>query len=157
MSESCCTTTERGNESRCCPASGSLGQNVEWLTVAALTVEKVPPRQTFWLCRDEECEVVYFGEDGTRLSVKDLHVRPGFKSEGNEGLLCYCFSYCLRDIKDDLLKGNESPTVEHIEAEIQAGNCACEVRNPTGKCCLGEVKTAVRELQTEPVVKPVGD
>jgi len=25
------------------------------------------------------------------------------------------------------------------EAELQAGNCACEVRNPAGKCCLGEV------------------
>jgi len=157
MSESCCTTTERGNELQCCPASGSLGQNVEWLTVAALTVEQVPPRQTFWLCRDKECDVVYFGENGTQLRAKDLRVLPGFKLEGDEGLLCYCFLYCLRDIKEDLLKGNESPTVEHIEAEIRAGNCACEVRNPTGKCCLGEVKKAVRELRTEPVVETAGD
>ncbi len=155
MSESCCTTTGRGNEAQCCPASGSPGRSVEWLTVAALTVGKVPPRQNFWLCRDKECEVVYFGEDGVQAGVQDLRVRPGFKSAGDEGLLCYCFFYCRGDIKEDLLERNESPTVKHIEAEIRAGNCACEVRNPTGKCCLGEVKKAVRELQTEPVVKTV--
>jgi hypothetical protein len=117
----------------------------------------VPSRQNFWLCRDEECEVVYFGKDGIELRVKDLRVQPGFKSPDNEGLLCYCFLYCRRDIKKDLLKSNESPTVAHIEAEIRAGNCACEVRNPTGKCCLGEVKKVVRELRGELVGNSVED
>jgi mercuric ion transport protein len=38
-----------------------------------------------------------------------------------------------------------------ITAEVKAGNCACEVKNPSGKCCLGEIaraaQGAVRALQ----------
>jgi hypothetical protein len=26
-----------------------------------------------------------------------------------------------------------------ITREVKAGHCACEVRNPTGRCCLGDV------------------
>ena len=34
-----------------------------------------------------------------------------------------------------------------IEAEVRAGNCACEVRNPSGKCCLVEVQRAIRAVE----------
>ncbi|HEY6324505.1 MAG TPA: hypothetical protein VJA16_23410 [Thermoanaerobaculia bacterium] len=36
-----------------------------------------------------------------------------------------------------------------IRERVQAGDCACEVRNPTGRCCLGEVQRVVRELSGE--------
>ncbi len=43
----------------------------------------------------------------------------------------------------------EGPTpAERIKAEVQAGNSACEVRNPSGKCCVGNVtRTAPDVLQ----------
>jgi hypothetical protein len=28
---------------------------------------------------------------------------------------------------------------EMITREVKAGHCACEVRNPKGACCLGDV------------------
>jgi hypothetical protein len=27
-----------------------------------------------------------------------------------------------------------------IAKEVKYGNCACDVRNPSGKCCLGDIK-----------------
>src|SRR6266481_8503338 len=32
-----------------------------------------------------------------------------------------------------------------IAAEVKAGNCACEVKNPSGKCCLGDVTQAAKD------------
>ena len=32
---------------------------------------------------------------------------------------------------------------ERISAGIRAGRCACEVKSPSGACCLGEVRAAV--------------
>jgi hypothetical protein len=29
--------------------------------------------------------------------------------------------------------------------EVKAGNCACEMKNPSGKCCLGDVTRTVRD------------
>jgi hypothetical protein len=28
---------------------------------------------------------------------------------------------------------------------VKAGNCACEVKNPSGKCCLGDVMRAAKD------------
>ena len=47
----------------------------------------------------------------------------------------------------ELRESGETNVVERITAEVKAGNCACEVRNPGGKCCLGEVERAVNEMQ----------
>ena len=37
--------------------------------------------------------------------------------------------------------------VERVRAHISAGRCACEVRNPRGACCLGDVTNAVEYLR----------
>ncbi len=148
MSESCCsvTTVESGGSS--CPASGFEGKPVDWTTVSALAKRRVPPKQEFRLCRDAECEVVYYGSVGTVLATSDLNVQPGFK-DGSDGLLCYCFEHRRADIARELSETGESDVLGSIEREVRAGNCACEVRNPSGKCCLGEVQEAIRSLERQ--------
>ncbi len=42
-----------------------------------------------------------------------------------------------------------STVVASITAEIRAGHCTCEIRNPAGICCLGEVCKRIKELQEE--------
>jgi len=148
MSNSCCSTSQRPPATRSCPVSNFRGKPVEWLTVAALTARRVPPRQDFWLCEDSDCDVVYFGEDGTLLQTSDLRVVPSFKgSPSQNDLVCYCFLYSRQDIEDELSTSGETTIFDRITAEVKAGNCACEVRNPSGKCCLGAVKQAVQETR----------
>lgn len=129
-----------------CPADHSRGKPVDWLTVAALSRGPVPPRQRFWLCGSPGCEVVYFGERGARLGTPEINVRPGFK-DGNDGLVCYCFLHRRGDIARELEQTGSTTVLESIKREVQAGNCACEVRNPSGKCCLGEVQATLRQLE----------
>ena len=86
MSESCCQLPRTDSTTDSCPVNGVVGKPVEWLTVAALTTESVPPRQTFWLCRDPNCEVAYFGEEGALVTTSDMAVSPGFKTDLLQGL-----------------------------------------------------------------------
>jgi len=154
VSDACCSipSAEGGATARC-PGSGTEGTAVEWTTVAALIRGPVPPRQDLRLCRDRDCEVVYYGTAGARITVDELTVRPGFKA-GGDGLLCYCFLHREADVARQLEASGETDVLESIQAEVRDGQCACEVRNPSGKCCLGEVQRTIRRLETELGVEP---
>ena len=41
-----------------------------------------------------------------------------------------------------------------VETGIAAGRCACELRNPQGSCCLGNVRVLVQTLSQAPVAPP---
>ena len=148
MSEACCSVTRTDDGAAKCPASAFPGKPVHWTTVAALTHGRVPTKQEFRLCRDAECEIVYYGSDGTILTGNDLNVQPGFKA-GSDELVCYCFLHRKADIERQLRETGDTDIFELIKKEVQAANCACEVRNPSGRCCLGEVQQAIRSLRKE--------
>ena len=80
----CCSVTRTDGGAAKCPASAFPGKPVDWMTVAALTHGRVPTKQEFRLCRDAECETVYYGSDGTILTGNDLNVQPGFKAGSDE-------------------------------------------------------------------------
>lgn len=141
-----CPATQ-SREMKPCPRNGLTGKPVGWRTVAALTKVAVPPRGDYWLCRDPACEVVYFSGDRT-LGRGDLIVDPGFKSGGDD-LLCYCFRHRRLEVAEELAVTGETTVPASIRAAMSSGGCACEVRNPSGGCCLGEVETAVTELRSE--------
>ena len=128
---------------RPCPVNGFPGKPVGWLTVAALTVGPVPAKQEFWLCCDPACPAVYFSDSGV-LSARELRTEPGFKN-GTTGLLCYCFLYRREDIVREIAENGTTIAFDVIQREVKAGNCACQVRNPSGGCCLSDVRRAVEE------------
>ncbi len=155
MSESCCgisdTEDRHANfaaESKTprCPTCDHEGPGVDRQTVAAMTRDRVAPRQDYRLCRELECPTVYYGDRGTLHGIADMHVVPGFKTAGPEGPVCYCFMHSRREIEEELQAGGETTVPQRITAQIKAGNCACEVRNPAGHCCLGEVNQAVATI-----------
>lgn len=148
MSEACCTVPAEPAAPASCPASGYEGKQVDWTTVAALTTGSVPAKQEFRLCREPDCEVVYYGSAGTVLTMSDLNVQPGFKN-ASDGLVCYCFLHRKSEIANQLAKTGKTDVFDSIKREVEAGSCACEVRNPSGKCCLGEVQEAIRSLEKE--------
>jgi hypothetical protein len=37
--------------------------------------------------------------------------------------------------------------VDDINTGINAGQCACDVRNPQGSCCLGNVRGMIKRLE----------
>jgi hypothetical protein len=149
MNCDCCAQQPAGNRPAGvgCPACHSESQPVESHTVAALILGSVPRRQRFWLCRSRDCEVVYFGDSGARLLVSELRFLPAFKSESPEALVCYCFLHRRSEIETELRHSGTSTVGDRIAIRVQARECECEVRNPSGRCCLGEVKAETDQLR----------
>ncbi len=63
--------------------------------------------------------------------------------------LCYCFGHTAESVREELVATGRSTVSERITAEVQADNCSCEVKNPSGTCCLGDVNRAVHQIQNE--------
>ncbi len=72
-------------------------------------------------CKTPRCAVLYYGADGRVVEKGAASVRVG--------------------------ETGESTIPDRIDAEIRAGRCACERKNPSGACCLGDVRKAVKEAK----------
>jgi hypothetical protein len=72
-------------------------------------------------------------------------VRVGAKEEADPIPVCYCFGFSRKDMENEIVSTGRSTVAERISEEVRQGNCACEVKNPSGKCCLGNVTRIVRD------------
>ena len=132
-----------------CPVNGARSKRVDSLTVKSL-VRKLPlgmPNTQYYFCDAPDCDVVYFGLDAEapRFRREDLIARIGAKEKGEPIPVCYCFGFARKDIENEIAEKGFSTVADRITAEVRAGNCACEVKNPSGKCCLGEVRQVVQD------------
>lgn len=134
-----------------CPECGSRSKRVGMITVKSL-VRNLPfglvPAQ-YYFCEAHACPVVYFPSNpqAPTFHQKDLLVRVGVKEKHDPIPVCYCFGVTRRDIIEEVQQTGRSTVAGRIKAEVKAGNCACEVKNPSSKCCLGDVMRAVQEAQ----------
>jgi NAD(P)H-nitrite reductase large subunit len=99
------------------------------------------PAMQYYFCTEPGCDVVYFpsNPEASAFSRADLLVRVGAKETGDDATICYCFGITHGHIREEVEATGQCPAAEKIKAEIQAGRCACEVKNPSGKCCLGNI------------------
>jgi hypothetical protein len=105
---------------------------------------------SYSLCVERDCPVVYFDESGGRyFTVDDLRIRVGLKVTDDPIPLCYCFGFDESHIRDEILQTGRTSIPERISKLIREGLCACDTRNPAGVCCLGEVNRAAKRLTEE--------
>ena len=97
-------------------------------------------------CPDPRCDIVYFAEDGRTYSKADLRVPVWQKEPAGARVVCYCFGENEADIRSEIEINGRSDAAQRVRAHIKAGRCACEVRNPLGMCCLGDVSAAVKRV-----------
>ena len=102
----------------------------------------------FRFCPTAGCEAVYFGPGGTFID-EDVRVPVFQKERPGERTVCYCFGVTESDLRRELVEGKHPIASERITALVKADRCACEVRNPQGSCCLGNVASVVRDLHGE--------
>lgn len=146
-----CSSVQRVSASQRaeCPVNGTLGMAVELLTVRALLTESALRRASGSLhrfCPDPACDIVYFAEHGETYSTADVRVPVWQKDAAGARMLCYCFGEDEAGIRDEIHATGASQAVARIREHIEKGRCACEVRNPRGTCCLGDVAAAVRRI-----------
>ena len=133
-----------------CPVCGARGQPVARLTVGALLKPErrtqIPHQDEFCFCRTPTCEVVYFLPGQVVFRTDDLAIVVGLKEPGNPAApACYCFGWTPQRIRDEIEATGKSTAIEQIKVQVKASNCYCEVTNPQGSCCLGNVAKIVLE------------
>src|SRR5262245_7309705 len=99
-------------------------------------------------CASPECPVVYFSRDRS-FSIGDLRARVGLKEKEGPIPLCYCFGFSEEAAREEIQAKGHTAIPQRIAELIRERMCACEERNPSGACCLGEVTQAVKRLMKE--------
>ncbi len=148
--ESCEFSKSRPSGETACPRCGEVGRVVADETVRAI----LKPGHADGLlaverrfCKTPACEVLYYGADGRVVEKGAASVRVGVKETEDPVPLCYCFGFTRTDIRRQVAERGDSDIPVRITAEVRAGRCSCEVKNPSGTCCLGEVNKAVEEAK----------
>lgn len=148
-----CSEAGAVTDPRRCPESQSVSPEVSLLTVKALLGKDALRRldgSAYRFCGDPGCDVVYF--DNAVESVfrrSDLRTRVGLKETEDPVPICYCFDVTLADVRQEIATRGTTEVPAMVAAEVQAGHCACEVRNPQGSCCLGNLSRAVKAIESE--------
>ncbi len=145
----CSVTDEAASE--LCAACGTKGITVEPITLKALLTADglrrgVPPSPRY--CANPQCEVVYFDTAAVVVFREtDLIVPVHAKHPTEDSIpVCYCFGYTEKSIREEIEQSGASTATGSITAEVKAGRCACEVKNPKGSCCLGDVARVERRV-----------
>jgi hypothetical protein len=124
------------------------GKPVAVLTVKSLVRDhtRVPASVSYSFCRTADCEVVYFSPQAV-FKKADLKAQVGIKETSDPIPLCYCFDHSREDVRRAIESAGSTTILEEIKAEVQAGFCACEVKNPSGACCLGDITRTIQEAK----------
>lgn len=131
-----------------CPACGVRGVAVTRQTVAAMLTESAMRRldaRRYRFCPNPVCPTIYFtASTMPSFCRSDVRVPVWQKEPAGVRMICYCFGETEAGIRREIERHGSSGVVERVRGHIAARRCACEIRNPRGVCCLGDVISAVR-------------
>jgi hypothetical protein len=92
----------------------------------------------YWFCANLKCGVGYFSASNT--ITKDKLRAFQQVSDGYETLLCHCFDISRAGYLSALSSEEHEPINSFVIQQTKQGVCACEIRNPSGRCCLVNFK-----------------
>ena len=132
-----------------CPSCAQAGAPVDRITLKALLTADglrrgIPAQPRF--CSNADCPIVYFDVDrDVTFTEAELHVRVYAKHPNDPATpACYCFG-----VNVGAMAGERARELrESIAHEVEAQHCACEVKNPKGGCCLGDLLRIERRRET---------
>jgi Zinc binding domain len=134
-----------------CRACGTQGALVSRKTVLLMLKPELLEQTLagiFRFCARRDCSTVYFEEHGPRVfTTDDLRVIVGVKANSDPIPVCYCFGFDEEHFREEILQMGSTAIPDRISSFIRDGLCACEARNPSGVCCLGEVNRTAKRLK----------
>lgn len=133
-----------------CPVCATPGDPVAIRTlyhqVASEHILRIE-RRGYWFCNSPQCGVVYFGEKGEPFRIQEVREIVTAKLSGDTFPVCYCFGFNSDYIRR-MSRKSDLPAVSQIIRDlISNGMCECEIRNPSGKCCLGAVVAVEKQSE----------
>ncbi len=122
-----------------CPTCKQAGKSAETLTLKALLAVPLTELRAveYHFCPTADCSTVYFCADGSQcFGEAQLRERVYQKHPDDPSVfVCYCFRHTVENIKQE-----PKAVIAAVTQGIKAGLCACDIRNPQGTCCLGNVR-----------------
>lgn len=151
---SCCNTEPiKKNTDVLCPKCNWEGIVVQPITPKNLIKDDVNHQVradfTYKYCKNENCDTSYFTEDKSHyFTINDLKERPTLKDKGLDVKVCYCFGHTRQSVLSELKATGQSTVLGDIKSKMKDPGCFCEVSNPQGSCCLGNVTAWIKEAKT---------
>jgi len=142
MPRFCCNTTVKKIR-RNCPACGQTCFPVDTQTM--LHQIRFPDNQhiaddDYAFCSNHDCMIGYFSSSDT---VEKSRLRT-FQL-GREPMLCHCFDISEAVYRSALADGTAAAIKTFVIAQTKKSLCACESRNPSGRCCLADFRAMEKE------------
>lgn len=135
-----------------CPHCDTRGSAVEGLAVKASLTESALGAVNagpYRFCAEPSCAVVYFSDGGQLFDTTALRVPVWQKQPAGARTICYCFGENEVSMAREFKETGRCDASLRVRDHIAAGRCACEVRNPRGVCCLGDVLKAVARVEAQ--------
>ncbi|KON70758.1 (2Fe-2S)-binding protein [Peribacillus butanolivorans] len=149
----CCATKEQVSEnsgSDLCPSCNVKGKNVKIITLKSMlkpsVLDSLNAGLTHYFCSTEGCNVVYFDTGKKMYLTSEIKVSVHQKDKSSIVPVCYCFGWTKEKIKEYIKQELSPKPIEHIRKNIKENRCGCEVNNPQGSCCLGNVTNYIKSL-----------
>lgn len=158
----CCTPVAKPKAAVPCPFCGNEGKPVKPVTLRSLLQPHLHPQirdEVYRFCASPDCALVYYSADGTQtFTPANLKVRVGVKERSAPRPLFYCFDHSAESMREEWERTGKSTVLEAVKAELKAGTCHCEVSNPAGGCCLGDLIKETKALSAvAPLLTPTHD
>ena len=134
-----------------CSQCKQPGKKVTGQTVKALisvSLRKIHEETEYYFCPTQSCPTVYFTGDSQHTFTLDIIRERVYQKEPDNPAvqMCYCFNYSVGDVKNASNLTRQA-IVTDINTGIKAGQCACDLRNPQGSCCLGNIRNLIQVLE----------
>jgi len=133
MSCDCCDADKKRKRMPC-PACGRVGFAVGSKTL--LHQLCFPDNQkvrydAYAFCKYSDCDIAYFS-DSEYIQRNQLRA---FQPK-QVPMICYCFDISEASYRTAQANGTAASIKDFVVQQTQSKQCACEVRNPSGRCCL---------------------
>ena len=150
----CCSNEKTSNNETSkellCPKCKEKGKFIDTITLKSLLIpfamKRLDSSHKYQFCRIADCPIVYFNES-VSFSKDDLTVEVFQKENSDSTPTCYCFGYNRKDITGDVIQNGKSTIKEEVTQYVKDNKCACELRNPQGSCCLGNIGQVAKQAQ----------
>lgn len=131
----CCSNRSSQSGMQNCPQCGQSCKSVAMRTLyhqVRFPENHSIALDSYYFCTAKECSMGYFSQTGHSIPKQALRSYQDIA----EDKICYCF-----DINASVLTEDNAETLKNfVIQKTKSGDCACEIRNPSGQCCLANFK-----------------
>lgn len=149
----CCENKSKINHemvnSNLCPGCKKTGVKVGNITVKHLVVDTFIEQvgdKDYWLCMNEECDVVYYNDNtGIIFNKQQVKVPIWFKKDANPKYACYCSKVTEDQVINAVVNNGARSIKDIINITGAMKNSKCQENNPLGTCCHNIIQEAINK------------